>query len=382
VEIKRKRKVAVIYKYVPEYRFDFFNLARERLAEEDIEFLLLYGQPGRFDAQKGDSVELPWATKISSVIWVIGKWELYWQPVLEYLHDVDLVIVEQANKLLVNYVLQAQNLLGIRKLAFWGHGRNLQAKKVDTLSEWIKRKLSTKAHWWFAYDDVSARYVESLGYPHDRITSVQNAIDTRFLSRAYQSLTSADISRVCQQLDIRSQYVCIYAGGMYPDKRLSFLLDSLNLIRKQIPDFEMILIGSGVDARLVEDFAGLHSWVHYIGPKFKLRKIPYFAISKLLLNPGVVGLGILDSFALETPLITTNIPNHGPEIEYLENGINGIMVQESRNPQAYANAVIDLLNDESGRQRLIENCRKAREKYTVENMVENFLNGIEKALEE
>jgi exopolysaccharide biosynthesis WecB/TagA/CpsF family protein len=37
----------------------------------------------------------------------------------------------------------------------------------------------TKVDWWFAYNDLSAGIVRSLGYPEERITSVQNAIDTR-----------------------------------------------------------------------------------------------------------------------------------------------------------------------------------------------------------
>ena len=299
---------------------------------------------------------------------------------MSQLSDVDLVIVEQANKLLINYVLLAQNMIGLRKLAFWGHGRNLQATRQDKFSEWIKRIISTKVYWWFAYNEAGAKYIKGLGYPPERITSVQNTIDTGFLTRGLGSLACEDVYRLYQELGIRSQQVCIYAGAMYPDKRIKFLLDSLTLIRQQIPDFEMIFMGSGVDAGLVRNFAAVHEWIHYIGPKFNKEKIPYFAIAKLLLIPGVIGLGVLDSFALETPLVTTNIRNHGPEIEYLENGINGIMVEESENLQAYANAVIDLLNDEPRRQRLIENCRKASEKYTIENMVANFINGIQQTL--
>jgi glycosyltransferase involved in cell wall biosynthesis len=378
---KETQRVAVLYHRIPQYRVDFFNVARQRFSELNIDFLLLYGQPGSLDAQNVKSVDISWATKIPNIIWQIGNRELYWQPVLGHLKNVDLIIVESSNTLLVNYILLLQNMLGIRKVAYWGHGRNFQAKKGDRLSEWLKRILSTKVHWYFAYNDLSAQYLKSIGYPINKITSVQNAVDTHNLTRAFHNLNETDLLTLRQNLGICGQNVCIYTGGMYPEKRIGFLLESLILIRKQIPDFEMIFVGSGVDAGLVQSFASSHNWVHYVGPKFNLEKVPYFAISKLFLIPGLVGLGILDSFALETPLVTTNISYHSPEIAYLENGVNGIMVDESQDPQAYAKSVVDLLTDEARRQELIVNCRKAREEYTIENMVENFVKGVKQALE-
>jgi glycosyltransferase involved in cell wall biosynthesis len=374
------RKVAIVYRTIPQYRRRFYEMMRERLAELDIEFLLLYGQPGHKDALKMDSIEIPWAIKIPNRIWEFGGRELYWQPVLGRLKDVDLVIVEQASKLLINYVLLLQNMLGLRKMAFWGHGKNLQETSASLLAERIKKLVSTRVHWWFAYNDLSAGIVRQLGYPPERITSVQNAIDTRYLTKIFQTLTEEDIDMIRQELGIQSEHVCIYASGMYPEKRLGFLLDSLFLVRQQIVDFEMIFIGSGTDAGIIQQAATENAWIHYIGPKFDDKKVPFFAVSKLFLMPGLVGLGVLDAFALETPLVTTRVPLHSPEIDYLQDGINGVMVEDAYNPQSYAQAVVHFLRDETDRQTLVKGCRSARAIYTVEAMVERFSEGILKAL--
>ena len=96
--------------------------------------------------------------------------------------------------------------------------------------------------------------------------------------------------------------------------------------------------------------------------------------------PGLVGLGILDAFALETPLVTTQVPLHSPEIDYLKHGVNGFMVDQSDNLQAYADAVVYLLRNETERQRLIQGCQISREIYTLENMVNRFAQGVELAL--
>lgn len=374
------KKIAIVQRTITPYRRDFYIPFRERLLKRDISFLLLYGQPSRSDFLKNDSVDLEWAVKVPSKIFEIGHSELYWQSILPYLKDVDLVIVEQASKLLVNYVLLLQNWLGIRKLAFWGHGKNFQETSANLFGEWIKRQVSTHIHWWFAYTEMSMRVVREMGFPKERITLVQNAVDTHFLSQSLLELKPVQITKVREELNLYSQNVGIYVGGLYPEKRIPFLLGALKLIRHQIPDFEMIFIGGGVDTNLVEQAAIQHPWIHFVGTKFDREKVPYYAISKLFLMPGQVGLGILDTFALETPLVTTDLPIHSPEIEYLQNGINGVMVENPNNFQIYANRIVELLRNPAEYNQLVENCRKSHEKYTIENMVENFANGVEKAL--
>ena len=68
-------------------------------------------------------------------------------------------------------------------------------------------------------------------------------------------------------------------------------------------------------------------------------------LAKVQLLPGAVGLGILDGFALELPLVTTRAPFQGQEIAYLRDGVDGIMVDDWKDPSAYASAIVDLLGD-------------------------------------
>src|SRR5215217_2335229 len=244
---KTRPKVAVVYKSLPQWRRHFFELLKERLDELGVEFVLIYGQPGSIDAAKKDTVELPWAYKVENKILRFHSREVYWQPCLGLLRDVDLVIVEQASKLLVNYVLLTQYLLGLRRLAFWGHGKNFQAHGGNSISEAVKRFVSRRVHWWFAYNELSAMVVRDIGFPANRITSVQNAIDTSGLIEARDKISPEVVEALREDLRLKGENVCIYVGGMYPEKRLGFLLESCERVRKKIPNFEMIFIGSGKD---------------------------------------------------------------------------------------------------------------------------------------
>ncbi|HJQ20137.1 MAG TPA: glycosyltransferase family 4 protein, partial [Gemmatimonadaceae bacterium] len=306
--------------------------------------------------------------------------ELIWQPVLKEVWSADLVIAEQASKLLVNYVLQIASIFGGPKFAFWGHGKNFQEHAASRLGEFIKRFMSRHVHWWFAYNTTSAQVVRALPFPENRITAVQNAIDTRELVAARARIRATDVEQLKQRLGLHGRNICIFAGGMYREKRLDFLVSACKLIREQIPDFEMLFIGSGVDAPLIESAAALHPWLKYVGPKFGDEKVLYFALAKLELMPGLVGLGVLDSFALEVPLVTTNVDYHSPEIEYLRDGYNGIVVREADDASAYASVVGSLLAAPKRIEALRAGCRESRDEYTVEEMVRRFANGVRAAI--
>jgi glycosyltransferase involved in cell wall biosynthesis len=378
---RKKPKVAIIWSYIPQYRQRFYELLKDYLEHMGIELALVYGQPSPKDAIKNDAIDLDWARKVHNTYINVGRWIFCWQPVLSLVRDADLVIVEMANKMLVNYIFLLQYYLGIKKIAFWGHGKNFQSKNADRFSEWIKRILSTKVYWWFAYNNTSSKIVKAMGFPESRVTIVQNTIDTNQLINELEKLKPEQMDQVRQEIGVIGEHIGLFVGGMYLEKRLAFLLDSLIFIREQIPDFEMIFIGSGTDAVLIKDMAKKHPWVHYLGPKFNNEKVPYFALSHLFLMPGLVGLAIIDCLATALPLITTKNSLHSPEIAYLRTGENGVIVDSNDDPKIYAQAVIDLLKNEDERLRLIEGCKASRSKYTIENMAVNFANGIQLALD-
>jgi glycosyltransferase involved in cell wall biosynthesis len=303
---------------------------------------------------------------------------VYWQPALNLAIASDLVIVEQANRLIIIPILLALRKIFRFKLAFWGHGKNYQSTAPHGLLERYKREYSNKADWWFAYTDLSAEVLRETGFPPEKITVVQNAVETNVLKAALAAVTPAQLNALKEELGLQSDRVCLYCGSMYPDKKLDFLLESCVTIRVRIPDFEMIFIGSGPDQHMVESAARQYPWIHYIGPKFGAERVPYFMLSKALLMPGLVGLVIVDSFVTCLPTFTTDIPIHSPEIAYLIQGVNGVMTPYA--VEAYSRAVAEYLKNEAMQVALQEGCRRSATIYTLENMVGNFTQGIKKCL--
>lgn len=371
------KKVLIITRLMPQYRVDFINRLKDRLEQQGVELNYVYGKSMNQDILKKDEVDLAWGTYVPSKTWTLKGTELVWQPCLSHLADKDLVIVEQANRNLLNYFLIFKRLFTNKKFAYWGHGRNMQAGTNDFRNK-FKSLFLKQCDWWFAYTQQVKERLVSSGYPAGQITCVQNAIDTKALTRHYESLTEQDSAKLKQELGIYSDNVAIYCGGIYKEKRPDFLIRACDKIRERVKDLHVIVVGSGAGAGLIQEAALTRDWLHYVGPKFGLERVKYFKIARVTLMPGLVGLAILDTFAMYTPMITTDYPFHSPEIEYLQNNHNGIMTPDYH--ESYVDAVVEVLQDDAKRERLVQGCREAAQRYTVDQMVENFAEGVLQAI--
>lgn len=376
-----RARVLIAYKSLPAYRVRFFEELRSSLYQDGIALDVVYGNPDRAYSLRGDTRALSGGTFLRNRILQLGRRRLIWQPILQRAMDYDLVVLEQANSLLVNYpLLLLQRLSPFPRVALWGHGANLQSSAPNGLMERFKRRYSRLSHWWFAYTHGSARRVAELGYEPNRITVVQNAIDTRELHAQIEAVPPSVLAEFRKATDSAEGNTALFIGSLYPEKRLGFLIEVARKVQKDRPDFRLLIVGDGPHKQLVERASSKDSFVKYLGRLDGQARAVALRAADCVLMPGLVGLAILDAFAAEAPMVTTDHDFHSPEIEYLETGINGVSVDCLNDPSGYAAAVIALLSDKGLLARLQEGCRVSAVTYTNERMVENFRDGISKAL--
>ena len=363
------RSVLIIQEHLPHYRVPFFEQLHKDLSAHGVSLQLIFSPKTRESLLPG---YLPWALP-SPIVW-FGP--LGWQNVFPHVKGVSLVIAPQETKYAVLPLLMISRKWGGWKFAFWGHGKNFQAIDPNSFSERWKRFLSRQADWWFAYNDLSARVVQDLGFPANKITSVMNSINTSALIQARNAVTPAQQSDFRKELGFFSKNIAIYTGGLYSQKRISFLLQACRIVRKKIPDFEIIVIGSGPDEALVVEAAKGEPWLRYLGAKGDAEKAPYWSLAKVCLMPGLVGLAVLDSLAFGVPMVTTAYPYHSPEVDYLSHGKTGWICESWQDPIQYADAIADLLRDSSRLAAMQLACRTEACHYSVEKMSSLFCKGI------
>jgi glycosyltransferase involved in cell wall biosynthesis len=128
----------------------------------------------------------------------------------------------------------------------------------------------------------------------------------------------------------------------------------------------------------LREAAATRPWLHLLGVRKGREKALYFRMSHVMLNPGLVGLHIVDAFCSGLVMITTKTARHSPEYSYLRSGENGLAVDDS--PEIYSRAVLGLISNPARLAQMQKAALADSERYTLDNMVNRFVDGIEAAL--
>ena len=374
-------KTAVIVQYrLLHYRLELFEQLRRACHARSIRLEVVAGQATRRERQREDEGELPWARKVINRVWEIGDRDWLWQPLPADLRRSDLVIVMQESRLLGNYALLLRRMFGSgQRVAYWGHGRNFQSQAPTGLRERWKRFILTRVDWWFAYTELSASLVRAEGYPPERITCLNNAIDTAGFRAELADCSDSQLTVARARLGLApGAPVALFCGSLYPDKRLDLLLDAADRIRAALPQFNMLVIGDGPSMQQMQSAAAKRPWLMLVGVKRGRDKALFFRLADVMLNPGSVGLHVVDAFCAGLVLVTTPQAKHGPEVAYLEDGVNGLYAGDT--PGEYADVVIRVLGDADRLAAMKRAALADAERYTLGAMVDRFAQGIGQAL--
>jgi L-malate glycosyltransferase len=368
------KQVVIVQRRLTHYRVPLFEKLRTTLGDRGIQLRLLVGEGTEEEGSKQDHGYLSWAKKLPTRYWLGGK--ICWQPTYRYLKGADLVIVTQENAQIANQLLILSPLRP--KVAFWGHGVNFQSDNPHGLRERYKAWVSRRVDWWFAYTSLSASAVARTGFDRHRITVLNNAVERSLPEHRTCRNFVKDVTALRASLGLGAGPVGIFVGSFHKNKRLDFLFAALDAIRVQVPSFGFVFVGDGPERKSVEQFCGARGWAVWAGPKFGAEKNLHLGAARVLINPGAVGLGILDSFSMGLPIATTDCGLHGPEIAYLKNGENGLMTPDVLSD--FVDGCVNLLTDDTHRMRLRTGALQSAEKYTLENMVGRFAKGVCEAL--
>ncbi len=364
------RTVVFAQRHLPHFRVPFYEKLRSALAADDVRVRVLVGDPTPQEVEKSDAGKLSWSEHRRTRYALGGL--LCWMPLNADLGEADLLVFAQENRL----VLNLWELLRRRKhrVAFWGHGRNLQSSAPDGLRERFKFWTTRRADWYFAYTDLSYQILRNIGYPADRITVVNNAIDTQQMISDRESISAAETQTLRDEMGLAGKPVGMFLGSLYAMKGLDFALEAALAIRRRLPDFNWLVMGDGPDRSKVQAMVNEHPWVRWVGARLGREKVLYAGLCDVLMEPSALGLVVLDSFALGKPIITVRDHKHSPEVEYLQDGADCLMTE--RGVDQYANAVAELLIDRQRLSEMQKRCLLKASTYSIEAMVENMRLGV------
>lgn len=369
--------VTFCMEWVPSYREAFYIHLDPVLESKGIDMEVIHGAPPASRRQRKDSVMPSWATfRPNREVSLRGR-EITWQPVFGDSRSSDLIVVQNEVALPFNYLAMAHRRIGGPLVAMWGHGAHFNKAEANAAAESLKARVNPFVDWFFAYTERSARIVSNHGLHEDKITVVNN-------SRVSDALGPHDdpdpeIAELVAQVAARSANTGWMVSALDQWKRLPFLIDTLDAVRALVPDFEFFVLGQG-DEKTVENAAVTRPWLHALGPRFAADKAAIGALVDVTIQPGLIGLHAIDSFAFQTPMVTTEHPTHSHEFDYLIDGENSVVLHDGATAKDLGKAAASLLLDPSRLTLLKKGCAESASTYTIDAMVERFADGIEMAL--
>jgi glycosyltransferase involved in cell wall biosynthesis len=324
------RTVSIIQREIPHYRIRFFEelYAQGRLQELDIQ--VYAGAP---PAQAASSPAFPYCVL---PIRCFGKKKSgsYWMYGLEKaIAGSDIVVASQELQCLTVPYLWVRRKRICKTWIWWGHGYNFQASVrpsiTTSVKEAIKRFMTRRSDGLITYTAGGADYWRKQGLPEDRVIPYYNTIDVEGLRKEGENITKHQLMELSHKLGLEGKRVLLFSGRLYAEKQVDFLLRAFAILKKTYPGVALLIIGDGEERRKLEQLAAELKLqdVHFLGEIVDPKDTAaYFSLADLMVIPALVGLAIVHGFAFRLPLITTDAPGHGPEIEYLSAN-NGTMAR-------------------------------------------------------
>lgn len=165
--------------------------------------------------------------------------------------------------------------------------------------------------------------------------------------------------------------VIVSAGRLVPWKGMKELIEALPLIRVNVPDVYLVIVGDGPERKKLEDQVislKIEKHIRFTGRLGQKELFDYVkAADVFALNTAYEGLShqILETMALGTPVVTTNI---GGNPEVIQNGKTGILLAPNDIP-AFAKALTDVLLSRAVAFSIAQAAKKAVGKFTDETML-------------
>jgi len=246
---------------------------------------------------------------------------------------------------------------------YWGHGVRLSNTDAH-------RRLYTFLHRScnsiILYSEDLKRYVAEKYW-----ANVFVANNTLYLGDLPEPPSPDRRRLILRRHGVETQQNIIFTGRMQVRKRIGELLAAVHVLNR--PDLGVVLVGPDTERVLPKR---MPERVVHIPGLYGPELFELMMACDVYCCPGWVGLNIVDAMACGLPFVTAAQESHAPEIMYLKNGRNGLLVPEAR-AHHLADGLARLLDDAGLRQKMAAEARDTyRREASIERMYEGFISAI------
>ncbi len=168
----------------------------------------------------------------------------------------------------------------------------------------------------FYTQQAMQRAVECGLLPKRKAAYANNTLDTDAINEVYEYSLPPDEPRI------------LFIGRLIPSKRVDLLMRYYGEIKKQIPLLKLVIIGDGPESEQIIKEQEKDGDIIYKGAVVEEAIISdEMRAAQIVFLPGLSGLSIVHAFSYGRPFVTIDNENHGPELAYLQDGYNGLILE-------------------------------------------------------
>lgn len=184
-----------------------------------------------------------------------------------------------------------------------------------------------------------------------------------------------DLHDISNKISIR-QKQALYLGRLSREKGPDVLLNAISKLKDET--FKFIFIGDGkIKQELIELSIelGINNRVEFVGrakPEQFLKRSSIFILPSHTEN---FPLALIEAMSIGLPVIMTDCINWRGDDQFIQHMTNGIIVPKN-NPEALAEAIDYLIENEDLREQFGQEALKIRERFDQDRIVNDFLKAI------
>lgn len=273
-----------------------------------------------------------------------------------------MIPVEKKNILLFLYALKLRkHHKNVRLFSYnhpvlkSGHGR------ITPLDRWLTKFYYKRLDRVVFYTEqgcqwaISHRYVQS-----SKAFWANNTIDSSEIEKHYAF-----------QYPPENQINILYIGRLSQRKRIPDLIAYHKQLKQIIPNLRLEIVGIGPESHLVTTAAASDESILWHGEVVQESEIaPIMKRAALVFVPGHTGLAVNHAFAYGRPFITLEGPSHAPEVDYIDHGNNGYILDADM--QANITTIKTLLTNKNTLERFCDSAKAKGVHLKIQNWVDQM----------
>lgn len=277
-------------------------------------------------------------------------------------YDWVLIPAEKKNLILFLYALKLRRRNKKVRLFSYNHPIFKSGKgKITLIDRWLTKWFYKKLDRVIFYTEHSCKWALKEGL-----------IDSKKAYWANNTVDNAEIKKYyTYQLPPKGETVMVFIGRLISSKRIPDLLTYYRELKQGIPNLRLEIIGDGPENHLVKSAIQSDSSINWHGTLIDEEQIaPIMEKASLVFIPGHSGLSVNHAFSYGRPYITLQGSSHAPELDYLDEGINGYVLDG--NFESNINTIQNLLTNRLLLEQFCDHAYQKGDYLSVEKWVEQM----------